>query len=118
MKIEQLISISLFTMATVFTIYVIMDRIGGRSPVKEHFENSKILDDETIAKLQKANEPVPTSEEAVAAHQTLLRYMKNDFKYGMLFAQDFGKRFFGDNLPFRNDFDPRKLMDNYRSPLQ
>jgi len=113
MRIEQLLSISFFTMACIFTLYFIMDRI--RLPTREGFTDSL---DELTQKIQAENEPVPTDADAVSAHQTLLRYMRNDFSKGIRFAQDFGKRFFGDNLPFRQDLDTRKLMDNYRSPLQ
>ena len=119
MKAIQLVSIGLFTVATVFTLYVIIDRLKKGNPaVNEAFVGAAVLDDATIAKLQTANEPVPTDAEAVTAHQTLLRYMRNDFSKGIRFAQDLGKRFFGDNIPFRQDLDTRKLMDNYRSPLQ
>lgn len=119
MKAIQLISIGLFTVATVFTLYVLIDRVKKGNPaVNEAFEGGAMLDDATIAKLQKANEPVPTDAEAVTAHQTLLRYMRNDFSKGIRFAQDLGQKFFGDNIPFRQDLDTRKLMDNYRSPLQ
>lgn len=119
MKAIQLVSIGLFTVATVFTLYVIIDRLKKGNPaVNEAFVGGAVLDDATIAKLQTVNEPVPTDAEAVTAHQTLLRYMRNDFSKGIRFAQDLGKRFFGDNIPFRQDLDTRKLMDNYRSPLQ
>jgi hypothetical protein len=118
MKAIQLISIGLFTVATVFTLYVMIDRLKKGNPVVNEAFEGAMLDDATIAKLQKTNEPVPTDAEAVTAHQTLLRYMRNDFSKGIRIAQDLGQRFFGDNIPFRQDLDTRKLMDNYRSPLQ
>lgn len=116
MKIEQLISIALFTIATVFSVYFLIDKVKTANVNKEGFENPKL--DNAIRELMKENEPVPTDTDAVAAHQTLLRYMKNDFSKGIRFAQDFGRRFFGENVPFRQDLDTRTLMDNYRSPLQ
>lgn len=119
MNPSQLISIALFTVALVLTIYGWMDRLKSTNPtINEAFENQVMLDDSTIAKLQAANEPVPTDKDAVTAHQTLLRYIRNDFSKGIRFAEDFGKRFYGDNLTFRKDLDTRTLMDNYRSPLQ
>lgn len=119
MNTTQLISISLFTVALVLTVYGWMDRLKNSNPtINEAFENQVMLDDATLAKLQAVNEPVPTDKDAVTAHQTLLRYMRNDFSKGIRFAQDFGKRFYGDNVPFRKDLDTRTLMDNYRSPLQ
>ena len=113
MNTTQLVSIALFTMAFVFTLYTWIDRMK-----KEGFENQIMLDDATLDKLKAVNEPKPTDKDAVAAHQTLLRYMRDDFSKGIVFAQDFGTRFFGPNVPFRKDLDTRTLMDNYRSPLQ
>jgi len=119
MNTAQLISLSIFTIALVLTVYFWMDRVARRNPIiNEAFENEVMLDDATIAKLQQANTPVPTDADAVKAHQTLLRYMQNDFSKGIRFAQDFGKRFYGDSVSFRTDLDTRRLMDNYRSPLQ
>ena len=119
MNTAQLISLSIFTIALVLTVYFWMDRAARRNPIiNEAFENEVMLDDATIAKLQQANTPVPTDADAVKAHQTLLRYMQNDFSKGIRFAQDIGKRFYGDTVSFRTDLDTRRLMDNYRSPLQ
>lgn len=111
MNTIQLVSISIFTMALVFTFYRWMDR-----HTNEGFDNSAILSDEAIAKLKVANAPMPTDKDASEAHRTLLQYTQNDFSKGMRFIQDFGKRFYGDNLPFRQDLDTRTLMDNYVSP--
>lgn len=85
---------------------------------KEGFANEiDFTSDAVINNIIKNNEPVPTDEDAIAAHQTLLRYIRNDFVKGIRFINDFGNRFFGDNLPLRSNLDPRTLMDNYRSPL-
>lgn len=120
MDTKQLLSIAIFTFLCVLTIYAWIDRFRGtNAAINEAFENEKdVLNDETINKLIKANEPVPTDQEAVAAHQTLLRYIRNDFTKGIKFVMDFGQRFYGDNLPLRSDLDVRRLMDNYSSPLQ
>ncbi len=120
METKQLLSIAIFTFLSVLTIYAWIDRFRGtNAAINEAFENEKdVLNDETINKLVKANEPVPTDQEAVTAHQTLLRYIRNDFTKGIKFVMDFGQRFYGDNLPLRQDLDVRTLMDNYSSPLQ
>jgi len=105
-------------MAVVLTAYAWIERLRGTNRLlNEAFENPNI-DDAMIETLKQMNTPVPTEAEAVAAHQTLLRFMKNDFTKGIKFAEDFGKRFYGDSLPFRQDLDVRTLADNYRSPLQ
>ena len=117
MKPSQLISIALFTMAVVLTVYAWSDRLRRSNAIlNEAFDIQ--INDADIARLQKANEPVPTDAEAVKAHQTLLRYIRNDFHKGIKFVTDLGKRFFGDQVPLRDDLDVRKLMDNYSSPLQ
>ena len=119
MNPSKLISIALFTMVTVITVYAWSDRLRGtNAAIHEAFENPDILNDETMNKLIKANEPIPTDQDAIAAHQTLLRYIRNDFNKGIKFVMDIGTRFYGDNLTLRDDLDVRRLMDNYSSPLQ
>lgn len=118
LKINDIVSISLFTMVTLITVYAWMDRLGKRSHViNEAFEDVQV-DDKLINKIMKANEPQPTDADAVSAHQTLLRYIRNDFSKGIYFVDDFRRRFFGENIRLRTDLDVQKLMDNYSSPLQ
>ena len=117
MKIAELVSISLFTMAAVFTVYAWSDRIAKRNPViTEAFDTQ--MNDETKNALADLTATSPTDTDAVNAHKILLRYIQSDWKKGILFVMDFGKRFYGDNLPLRDGLDSRHLMDNYRSPLQ
>jgi hypothetical protein len=120
MRTEQLVGIGLFTMALVLTIYTWRDTIASRTKQRlEGFESSvDIMDKSTIDMISKANKRTPSDSEAVAAHQTLLRYIRDDFSKGVKFARDFGDRFFGPDLQFRKDLDVRTLMDNYQSPLQ
>lgn len=118
MKTIQLISIALFTMAAVITLYGWMDRLQNSNAAIHEAFSSDIMSDELLQKIQSANEPVPTDADAVAAHQTLLRYIRNDFSKGIKFVMDFGTRFYGRALPLRDDLDVRTLMDNYSSPLQ
>jgi hypothetical protein len=113
----KLIMIGLFTMAVVLTVYGWMDRLKGTNPViNEAFAVQ--INEADIAKLSQANEPVPTDMDAVKAHQTLLRYARNDFSKGIKFVMDIGKRFFGDKMTLRPDLDVRRLMENYSNPLQ
>lgn len=120
MRIEQLVGIGLFTIALVLTIYTWRDRFASsKRPSAEGFAvSTDLMDDSTFKMLTKANETTPTDQEAMEAHQTLLRYMRDNFGQGIKFARDFGDRFFGNNLPFREDLDVRTLLDNYQSPLQ
>lgn len=117
MKFAQLIAISIFTILSVWTVYFWIDRWQGmRSPLHEAFETD--VNQQILQQIIDANEPVPTDEEAVAAHQTLLRYIRNDFNKGIKFILDFRDRFFGINAPIRADLNIRTLMDDYNSPLQ
>lgn len=117
MKITDLVSISLFTMALVITIYAWSDRITGRNAaITEAFDTQ--MNAETASALADLTATKPTDLDAVNAHKVLLRYIQADWAKGILFVMDFGKRFYGDNLSLRDGLDSRHLMDNYRSPLQ
>ncbi len=125
MDLKTLVSIGLFT--SLFLLTVLFWREYLRSPKsKEGFTsasannimNNTVLSDKVIDMIAKNNEPVPTDQDAVEAHQTLLRYIRNDYSKGVKFVIDLGNRFFGEEVPIRNDLDIRKLLDNYHSPLQ
>ena len=117
MHASQIISLALFTIALTLTMYVWFDRLRGtNASVNEAFVDIA-LDDATIAKIKNTVNSAPTDDDAIKAHQTLLRYMKNDFGKGSKFVMDFGKRFFADPT-IKSDLDVRTLMNNYSSPLQ
>ena len=121
MRTQDLVSIGLFTMATVITLYAWSDRIASRNAaINEAFQSNVTMNPETQTGINDllASTSTPTDDEAVAAHKTLLRYIQANWKKGILFVMDFGKRFYGNNLSLRDDLDSRHLMDNYRSPLQ
>ena len=117
----RLIAIGLFTVALCLAYFYWAERLqtrGSGAALKEGFEDKPLLNEDDIARLSRANEPVPTDTDAVAAHQTLLRYIRNDYGKGQYFVYDFGRRFFGESVPVREDLDVRTLLDNYSSPLQ
>ena len=117
MYTSQLISIALFTVAAVFTVYLWIDRwTGTNKKVNEAFLN--LSDDPTVQALTQANEPIPDDKDADKSYQTLLRYIRNDYGKGLRFVLDFGSRFFGPKASVRQDLDVRRLLDNYVRPLQ
>lgn len=119
MEIKQLISIALFTCATVLTFLSWSEYLGSKRSQEGFVSGSEdILSNDVLKMISKANEPVPTDLQAVEAHQTLLRYIRNDVRKGSKFIADFRDRFFGTNVPLRRDIDVRTLLDNYQSPLQ
>ena len=121
MRLDKLVSIGLFTMALVLTIYSWQEYLSSNR-VKEGFSGSAeitdLVSDSTIAMISKKNEPVPTQQQAEEAYQTLLRFIRNDFKDGIKYVIDFRQKFYDDKKELRPDLDIRKLMDNYQSPIQ
>ncbi len=90
---------------------------------KEGFTNgsrmsNSALSDEVIKMIAANNEPVVSKEEAVIAHQTLLRFIRDDYAQGVKFVMDFRDRFMEPDSRIRTNVDVRRLMDNYHSPLQ
>jgi len=116
MHLSQLVSIGLFTVALVLTVSVFSERWRGTNPaLKEAFD---VQDDPLVQTIMKANEPIPSDDEAVKAHQTLLRYIRNDFSKGIKFVSALRIQFFEPNTTLKSDLDVRRLLDNYISPLQ
>jgi hypothetical protein len=119
MDLKTLASIGIFTSLFLLTLLFWREYLRS-SRSKEGFiaMNSTVLSDKVIQMIAKNNEPVPTDQEAVEAHQTLLRYIRNDYPKGVKFVVDLRDRFFGEDIPIRSDLDIRTLLDNYQSPLQ
>lgn len=114
---KTLVGIAGLVFVTVLTVYFWHDRwYGVKSPVSEAFETQ--LSQAELNQIAARFAAAPSDQDAVKAHQTLLQYIGNDFNKGIKFVLDFGDRFFGDDVPLRSDLDTKRLMDNYRSPLQ
>jgi len=116
MRVEQLISIGLATMVTVATLYFWYDRWKGTS--MEGFADMNKARIDAADLLFNTKPVIPTDDEAIEAHKTILRYIGGNLPNGIKIIKDFGTRFYGDNLPLRQNVETRNLMDNYRSPLQ
>ena len=112
MQLSQIVPVAIFTFALTLTVYVWLDRFKK----KEGFSDVS-LDPATISAIKASINNNPTDDDAIKAHQTLLRYIKHDFGKGVKFVMDFGKRFF-DKPTLREDLDVKTLMNNYSSPLQ
>jgi hypothetical protein len=124
MDLKTLISIGIFTILTVLTILSWKEYLGspraqeGFADVGAIDTRNSAMSDQIVQMLTKQNEPVPTDLDAVKAHQTLLRYIRNNYSKGVKFVLDMGDRFFEKPYTFRHDLDVRTLLDNYQSPLQ
>ncbi len=80
MDLKTLFSIGIATSLLLLTLLFWKEYM--RSPrSKEGFMNmnSTVLSDEVIQMISNNNEPVPTDQEAIEAHQTLLRYIRIDY---------------------------------------
>ena len=121
MKTATLISISVFTILLVLTVYGWMDRIRGtNAAIEEGFEgDGPPISDAALQKAMAINEAKPSDDDATRAHRTLLLFIKNDFGKGVKFLEDLHNRFYSGPPPlFRKDLNLSELTNNYSSPLQ
>lgn len=123
MDLKTLLSIGICTVLTVLTILIWREYLASPQS-KEGFTtasnimSNSALSDEVIKMIAANNEPVVSKEEAVLAHQTLLRFIRDDYAQGVKFVIDFRNRFMEPGSVIRTDIDVRRLLDNYQSPLQ
>jgi hypothetical protein len=70
----------------------------------------------SIAKESQKDKP-PSNEEMANYYKMLLLYIKSDFSKGLLYVYDLNKRIYGkaDRVP--EEFDPRKILDDYKNPV-
>jgi hypothetical protein len=114
MKTEQLVMVSLFTVATVLTVYFWMDRWSSlRNHTNEGFESNN----DALSRIQSAVSAPPSDTEVNEAYLTLLRYVKSTPDKGLKFIFDIGDKFFDDER-LKSDLDLARILDNYVPPLQ
>ena len=83
---------------------------------KEGFNNvvlSQILENATE---QKEEKPISSTQAAIY-YRALLVYISNDFSDGLKLVYDLNKRVFGKTERAPPDFDPRRILDNYKNPI-
>jgi hypothetical protein len=115
MKVSELLGFLLFTITIVLSYHFWASRWYAAAPRRtEGFDNLNTY----VNKLAAANTQIPTPEEAAVAYKTVLMFISNDFNKGIKLVADFGEKFFGKDLPLRNDLDPRRILDNYSNPLE
>jgi hypothetical protein len=59
----------------------------------------------------------PTADQMASIYKSLLLYIKSDFSKGLLYVNDLNKRIYGKSDRVGDDFDPRKLLDDYKNPI-
>jgi len=125
MRVIEWLFLPIFVIAGVFAFRSALDRFAEAGMItKEGFE-SKGPDTPTpdipadkLQALKEAANPTPSDADAIQAHKTLLKYIKNDYKKGVYFALNIGEQFFGPGLSIRKDMDPSTILANYHNPLQ
>jgi hypothetical protein len=122
MDIKTLLSIGICTILTVLTVLIWRDYLSSPRSKEGFTDGSRMsnsaLSDEVLKMIAANNEPVVSKEEAVVAHQTLLRFIRDDYAQGVKFVMDFRDRFMEPDSRIRTNVDVRRLLDNYHSPLQ
>jgi len=88
---------------------------------KEGFDTSQqvsLITSEILAKTaqtEKANPPSDT--EAAQYYRALLLYIQSDYGKGLRLVYDLNKRIYGKYDTVPDNFDPRKILDNYINPI-
>jgi hypothetical protein len=111
MKLETLVGISIATMITVWTVYSWMDRWQAVSA--EGFAPN-------VDAILAATSDKPNKQDIIIAYQTILKYIKSDFSKGIFLVNDFRSRFYPPTTPFKDGFDPARIMDDpqFRFPSE
>lgn len=69
-----------------------------------------------IAKNSSKDTP-PTDDQMAGFYKSFLLYIKSDFSKGLRYVYDLNKRVYGTYSRVNDDFDPRKLLDDYKNPI-
>jgi len=81
--------------------------------------NEGFIDIDNAIKIAKnsTKETPPTDDQMAGFYKSFLLYIKGDFSKGLPYVYDLNKRVYGTYSSVNDDFDPRKLLDNYKNPI-
>lgn len=83
----------------------------------EPFINQSIINN-IIAESAEAQEEKPiNATQAATYYRALLVFIKSDFSSGLKLVHDLNKRIYGQPFRTPEDFDPRKITDDYINPI-
>lgn len=87
---------------------------------KEGFANEQIatLTGQVLGMAEKAEKENPPSDtEVVGMYRAILIYIQSDYAKGLKLVYDMNRRIYGryDKVP--DNFDPRKILNNYVNPI-
>jgi hypothetical protein len=77
-----------------------------------------LITSEILTGNAKAEKEVPpTDQEMALAYRKMLVYISNNFSKGLVMVYDLNDRVYGRHDKVPDNFDPRKLMDNFKNPI-
>lgn len=62
-------------------------------------------------------ETAPSDKDIAGIYRQLMLYVKSDYAKGLKIVYDMNKRIYGKYDKVPDDFDPRRIMDNWNNPL-
>jgi len=84
---------------------------------KEGFLNQEILK-QVLQNTADEQKETPISETQAAQHyRSLLVFISHDFTNGLKLVHDLNKRVYGQAFKIPEEFDPRRITDNYKNPI-
>lgn len=85
---------------------------------KEGFINQDLINNIVQNSVNNPIQETPIdSTKAATYYRALLVFIKNDFPNGLKLVHDLNKRIYGQSSRVPDDFDPRKIADNYVNPI-
>ena len=74
--------------------------------------------DVAIAEAKKSMEDnPPTNDQMAGIYKSFLLYIKSNSSNGLAYVQDLNQRVYGQKTNVSDDFDPRRILDNYKNPI-
>lgn len=70
----------------------------------------------SLAKASQTDKP-PTDDQMASTYKSFLLYIKSDFSKGLKYVYDLNKKIYGKSERVSDDFDPRKMLDDYKNPV-
>ena len=87
------------------------------STKKEGFLNQDILQ-QVLQNTAEEQQETPINEtQAAQYYRALLVFISKDFSNGLKIVHDLNKRVYGQSSGIPDNFDPRRILDNYKNPI-
>ena len=90
--------------------------LSGKCKLQEGFASPAAGLNDLLSSAVEEEKP-PNETEAVNIYRQLLMFVKKDYTKGIKIVYDMNQRIYGKYDKIPNDFDPRKVLDNWKNPL-